>query len=276
MEDPISKLHVHPVYTQYGATEDGVIIRVGKRAPMKSNNSVGYLRVSLSIHGKTKMVLNHRFLYEAYHKLTLSKEHEVDHIDGNRHNNSIHNLKALTTAEHRRKTAADNPFVGRRVGISLGKEIASEFTATSNVQVFSSSKEASRILGVSRRGIIDCLRGRREQAQGYRFSYTGKHSQDLPNEVWRPIDGVEVSNHGRVKTSHGVKTFGYKTIQGYYTTTVNYKGLLVHVLVCTAFHGPRPSSDHTVDHIDRVRDNNKAENLRWATHSEQVYNRSMA
>ena len=48
---------------------------------------------------------------------------------------------------------------------------------------------------------------------------------------------------------------------------------LVHRLVCLAFHGPQPSPDHTVDHIDRDVHNNRAVNLRWATKSEQSYNK---
>jgi hypothetical protein len=42
----------------------------------------------------------------------------------------------------------------------------------------------------------------------------------------------------------------------------------VHVLVCVAFHGPRPSSKHTVAHNDGNPFNNKACNIRWATVAE--------
>lgn len=46
-----------------------------------------------------------------------------------------------------------------------------------------------------------------------------------------------------------------------------------HKIVCAAFHGPRPSPGHTVDHIDRDPTNNAPENLRWATKAEQLANR---
>jgi hypothetical protein len=51
----------------------------------------------------------------------------------------------------------------------------------------------------------------------------------------------------------------------------NYKQF-VHRLVAEAFIGPRPI-DKTVDHINRVRDDNRIENLRYATASEQNKNR---
>ena len=46
----------------------------------------------------------------------------------------------------------------------------------------------------------------------------------------------------------------------------------VHRLVAEAFIGPRPE-DQTVDHINRVRNDNRVENLRYATASEQNLNR---
>jgi hypothetical protein len=45
---------------------------------------------------------------------------------------------------------------------------------------------------------------------------------------------------------------------------------IVHQIVATAFHGPKPSDDHVVDHLDTNRMNNRAENLRWVTRLDNV------
>ena len=42
----------------------------------------------------------------------------------------------------------------------------------------------------------------------------------------------------------------------------------VHVLICGAFHGPKPSPIHEVRHLDGSRDNNVPFNLAWGTPSE--------
>jgi hypothetical protein len=48
-----------------------------------------------------------------------------------------------------------------------------------------------------------------------------------------------------------------------------------HVLVCEAFHGPRPSPDHEVAHCDGNRANNRSSNVRWATPKENAADRSL-
>lgn len=44
----------------------------------------------------------------------------------------------------------------------------------------------------------------------------------------------------------------------------------VHIIVATAFHGPRDSAIYVVDHIDNNKQNNRPENLRWFTRLENA------
>lgn len=64
-------------------------------------------------------------------------------------------------------------------------------------------------------------------------------------------------------------TFGIPNIS---TGYMDYGGERVHRIVATAFHGPAPSPDHVVDHIDTNRQNNRPENLRWFTRLENALN----
>ena len=45
--------------------------------------------------------------------------------------------------------------------------------------------------------------------------------------------------------------------------------------VCATFNGTRPTTKHSVDHIDGNTFNNTPDNLRWATQSEQIKNKEI-
>lgn len=51
--------------------------------------------------------------------------------------------------------------------------------------------------------------------------------------------------------------------------------ILAHVIICNIFHGNKPHPDYTVDHVDRVKTNNRPSNLRWASKSDQAFNRTI-
>src|SRR5699024_10471898 len=77
---------------------DGWINRKGKR--LKPDwNSAGYGRVTLSKSGKTKRYFVHRLVYESYYG-EIPNEMQVHHIDENKQNNSIQNLKLVTQREN--------------------------------------------------------------------------------------------------------------------------------------------------------------------------------
>lgn len=58
---------------------------------------------------------------------------------------------------------------------------------------------------------------------------------------------------------------------GYYSVSIKSRMYYVHRLLATAFI-PNPDCRPSVDHINRVRTDNRLENLRWATWHEQSEN----
>lgn len=92
-------------------------------------------------------------------------------------------------------------------------------------------------------------------------------------EVWRVIPGhenYEVSNMGRVRTVPKVKKLTL-TGQGYYTTSIDGKCIEVHRLVAAAFLDDVEGKT-CVDHINTIKTDNRVENLRWVTYSENINN----
>lgn len=64
------------------------------------------------------------------------------------------------------------------------------------------------------------------------------------------------------------------TRKGYRSVTLHANGtrktVLVYRLVARAFHGPKPGDGYVVAHCDGSSTNDRADNLRWATHAENM------
>ena len=103
-------------------------------------------------------------------------------------------------------------------------------------------------------------------------------------EIWKDIEGYEglyqVSNMGRVK-SLDYKHTGkekimklFKNKKGYLQINLSknneQKFFTVHRLVALAFI-PNQLNKPFIDHINTVKDDNRADNLRWCTAKENAY-----
>lgn len=79
--------------------------------------------------------------------------------------------------------------------------------------------------------------------------------------ILRPQSGVHGPSH----------TFG-TDVNGYRVMKIKGKPYPVHRLIAEAFI-PNPENKPTVDHVNRLKDDNRVVNLRWATAKEQADNR---
>ena len=59
-------------------------------------------------------------------------------------------------------------------------------------------------------------------------------------------------------------------------TASGFKDAYVHQMVCEAFHGPKPTADHQVNHRNRDRSDNRPENLEWVRSAENLSHRVLA
>jgi len=113
-----------------------------------------------------------------------------------------------------------------------------------------------------------------------------KQSETIFMEIWRDVVGYEsvyqVSNFGRVRRMRATKGSAagkvlkpatHKNGIRHVNLCVNSrpKSHSVHRLVALAFLGPPPTERHVVAHNDGNPSNNRLNNLRWATYSENSF-----
>ena len=79
----------------------------------------------------------------------------------------------------------------------------------------------------------------------------------------------QVSSLGRFKSSGGVVYTPKPEQSGYVKVKVNGKLLRIHRMMAIVFALEKRDDQDTVDHIDNDPSNNRLENLRWASRSEQ-------
>ena len=119
--------------------------------------------------------------------------------------------------------------------------------------------------------------------------YSSTHKTFIPplredEEVWRVFrdTNYEISSEGRVKVKYNQHHFedgkrgyyerevvGSKHQDGYLFVTINNKQYPKHRLVAELFID-NPDNKPFINHIDGNKQNNRAENLEWCTHAENI------
>ena len=163
-----------PNNSKYQVSNTGRVRRLGSDKDCSTRDRKGYPSVDLYEHGQRTTRPVHRLVAEAFIPNPENRL-EVNHIDGNKHNNNADNLEWVTHKENcrhawdtgliepsRSMQGRLNPNAGRK-----GKPIRIIETG----QVFSTLKECEKAIDGNNRHINDCLRGRQNTHRGYHFEY---------------------------------------------------------------------------------------------------------
>ena len=224
--------------------------------------------VSVRVNGKLHYI--HVLMAIAFDLPKRDDQTTVDHIDNNPSNNRLDNLRWANRSEQIQHSYATNknrasnapkrskPVEGRKLGEEAWVPYAS-------------SCEAARELGLYQATIGACCRGQCKQTGGYEFRWgEANEVAVLPGEVWKPYESAWVSSLGRFKSSKGVISTPKPRKNGYVYVQINGKNHQIHRLIAIAFGVPKRDDQDQIDHIDNNPSNNRLENLRWASRSEQI------
>ena len=128
-------------------------------------DTCGYYKIRLSKDGIITDWLVHKLVFYSFYSDIEEKNYCIDHIDGDKHNNKLDNLRKITISEN-----VVNAYYSQRTNSNI-KPI-SQFSLNGDfISTFPSSKEAARQLNLDSSSIIKCCKGKLKTTGGFIFHY---------------------------------------------------------------------------------------------------------
>lgn len=133
---------------------------------LKPSLTCGYYKVRPSVDGQPHDIMIHNAMYCVFNDMSSIPEGMVvDHIDGDKTNNSLDNLRLITLSENVKAAYYETKTNSNRKTIDqFSKE--GKYIAT-----YPSAREAARILNLDSSTIIKVCRGKNKSHGGYIFKY---------------------------------------------------------------------------------------------------------
>jgi hypothetical protein len=224
--------------------------------------------VCIRINGKNHKL--HRVMAVTFGLPRRDDQDTVDHIDNDPSNNRLDNLRWANRSEQVRHSYATNKKRASNAP-KQSKPVLGRALGTEEWTRYPSVNEAARALELKSGSISSCCGGKRKRTGEYEFKWAEADEEAvLPGEVWRPYETAWVSNLGRYRNYLGVISTPKPQSSGYVQIRINGKHRLMHCIMAVAFGLPRRDDQDEIDHIDGNPSNNRLDNLRCASRSEQV------
>ena len=130
----------------------------------------GYYRVALCKNSIRKFFYVHRLVWEAFNG-TIPEGLQVNHISERKSENRLSNLNLMTPKENSNWGTRIERQVKKRINGKCSKTVLQFTLDNILVKEFPSIRQAERETGFSHQNIVNCCKGRYEQAYGYKWQY---------------------------------------------------------------------------------------------------------
>ncbi|AZL89396.1 HNH endonuclease [Megavirus baoshan] len=267
-------------FPKYKISESGNVINASNDYPIKKTFTSGYHMVTLSGKNGEKRLSVHRLVAKTY--IPNPKNLRiVDHIDNNKLNNHVSNLRWVSISENTlsyyKNFAPKNPILQYDTKGNLIKEWASVREITNAIPNY------------KKNSLGHCIVGKGKTAYGYvwrrknpvvKKEYEsvkikkGEIFKTIPIIDGKNLSKYQVSNKGNIKNDKGLvmkqkNNDGYKAIGLTNSITGTRDTYRVHRLVAITFiKNNDPKNKIHINHLDKNRSNNCVENLEWVSQKE--------
>lgn len=155
-----------PNYPKYLVSSKGRVrsLQNNRDLLLKPVITNGYYKVRLSNNGKIDDKLIAYLVYFTFITDTLKENYVIDHIDGNKLNNDLENLRYISRSENTRAA-----YYSQQSQSNIQPVIC--YKDGKYIGTFPSCKEASRQLNCDASAISKCCRGIYKHTHGYNFQY---------------------------------------------------------------------------------------------------------
>jgi len=267
-------------FSKYNISNFGNVRNSKSQRVLKPANLNGYLANKIyNDDGKHKNMLIHRLVGLAFIPNPEDKT-TIDHIDRDKKNNNLFNLKWATGTEQNRNQIRPTNINSARAVWRLDKKTGERLEVYKSVQL--------AMQWVIDNNLIKSLKGatnistvaQRKQGSAYGFNWEYECEKQYKDEEWKTIPSehihntkgkYQVSQYGRIKLPSGRITEGNINISGYRKVGISTRIYSLHRIVAQTFI-PNPENKPQVNHIDGNKQNACVGNLEWATaHENSVH-----
>lgn len=131
-------------------------------------NKTGYHRVTLRINGERKEKFVHRLVLETFCPIENMKNYDCAHLDDNKDNNNLNNLRWMTRFENNHW----NDKIER--GASKRRIPVFQYDLDGNyITSFEGLRRAEDATGFDHSKISNCAKGKRKEYKGFIWSFIG-------------------------------------------------------------------------------------------------------
>lgn len=144
----------------YQASNLGRIRNKKTKNILKGVDTKGYLRITISYKNERKIISKHRLIAMTFIP-NPNNYPEVNHIDGNKHNNRVDNLEWCT-----RQQNAIHSIIN---GLQKTKDVCQYDLQGNFIKKYFNAEQAQKETKIYH--ILDCCKGKRKTAGGYIWKY---------------------------------------------------------------------------------------------------------